>query len=196
MVMKKGKVVDKWKLKKWYTVQAPQMFDNKEICEIVASDDKLLVNRLIKVSLMELLGSSSQTAMFTTLFFRVIDVKGNVANTKFISHQVAPSFIRTFARRGKTLLHCVIDAPTKDNESVRLKFIIVTAGKISENTKRSLRNALVEEVKKFSPEFNYDALMQEILYGRLVSKLFNRLKQITALRRIEIRKSERKETFK
>ncbi len=196
MAMKKGKVVDKWKLKKWYTVHAPQMFDNKEICEIVASDDKLLLNRLIKVSLMELLGSTSQIAMFTTLYFRITDVKANAANTKLIAHQVAPSFIRTFARRGKTLLHNVIDANTKDGEQVRVKIIVVTAGKISENTKRSLRNALVDEVKKFSPDFDYNGLMHEILYGRLVSKLFNRLKQITALRRVEIRKSERKEVFK
>ena len=43
--------------------------------------------------------------------------------------------------------------------------------------------------------FNLDEAMQEILYGRFVSKLFNALKKITRMRRIEIRKSEVKEVF-
>lgn len=194
--MKKGKVVDKWKLKKWYLVHAPKMFDSKELYEIVAADDKMLLNRIIKVSLMELLGNSSQTAAFTTLYLRITDVNGINANTKLISHEVSPSFIRTFARRGKTLLHSVIDARTKDNEEIRIKVVVVTAGKVSENTKRNLRSSIVEEVKKASTDVDFDAFFQDILYGRLVSKIFNRLKQITAIRRVEIRKSERKEVFK
>jgi len=38
--------------------------------------------------------------------------------------------------------------------------------------------------------------MLEILHGRISSKLFNRLKKITMMRRAEVRKSERKEEFK
>ena len=38
--------------------------------------------------------------------------------------------------------------------------------------------------------------MQDVLYGRFSSKLFNRLKTITKMRRIEVRKSERGEVFK
>ncbi len=195
MVTKKTKIVDKWKLKKWYTIIAPSIFENKEIGEIVATDESSFINRVIKISLGELLSSKSHSATFTTLFFRIAEVKGNHLSTKLIGHEVSSSYIRTFARRGKDLIHMVVDRKTKDNEDVRLKVVCVTDGKISENTSKSLRAAIVDELKKNSEAVTYDELVQEMLYGKLVSRLFNRLKQIASMRRVEIRKSERKERF-
>lgn len=195
MVAKKAKIVDKWKLKKWYTVLAPSLFENRELCEVVANEENSLVNRLIRTSLTSFISSSSQAAMFSTLSFRITEVRGTQAFTRLIGHEVASSYIRTFARRGKDLVHMVVDIKTKDGEDVRLKVVGVTAGKISENTGRSLRLAIVEEIKKDGPTLTFDELMQDVLYGKLVSRLFNRLKQIATMRRVEIRKSERTERF-
>ncbi len=195
MAVKKTKVLDKWKLKKWYNVLAPPMFDNKEICEIVAAEDSALVNRIVKISLMELMSTSSQTSMFTFLKFRITNAAGNNAQTTLIGHEVSPSYIKTFARRGKTIIHMVVDVKTKDNLDIRIKVVGVASGKISETTKRNLRNTIVEEIKKSGSTFTYDELMQEILYGKLVSRVFNRLKQITSMKRFEIRKTEKQEVF-
>jgi small subunit ribosomal protein S3Ae len=194
---KKVKAVDKWKSKKWYTVKAPQLFDNKELCEIVAADPKRLPNRIIKSSLFELgTGGSSQIAMFTTLRFRIIDVSGVEAQTKLLGHEISPSFIKTFARRGKSLIHQVVDEKTKDGQNLRLKIIAVTGSRVSENTRRNLRSILVEETKKSIVEKPFDEVIQDVIYGRFSSKLFSRLKQITKMRRVEVRKSERGEIFK
>jgi small subunit ribosomal protein S3Ae len=193
--IKKGKVVDKWKLKKWYTVVAPQMFDSKEIFETVANDDSLVVNRIVKASLFDLISANSQSAMFTTLNLRITSVNGNKAATKLIGHEVAPTYLKTFARRGKTLIHQICDVKTKDGEEVRVKAIAVTAGKISETTATNLRKAINEEIMKNCTPLNYDELMQEILYGRLVAKIFNRVKQIATMKRVEISKTEKKEIF-
>jgi len=127
MAGKKSKVVDKWKSKKWYTVVAPPLFEGKEIAEVVASDDKYLINRVVRKSLMELgANRSSQMAMFTNLSFRLSDVNGVTANTKLIGHDISSSYIKTFARRGKSLIHQIVDGKTKDNEDIRLKVIAVT----------------------------------------------------------------------
>lgn len=195
MVIKKTKVMDKWKLKKWYTVLAPSVFDNKPFCEIVATEESSLLNRIIKTSLNNFVSSGSQSAMFSTLCFRIIEVKGTQAFTRLIGHEIAPSFLRTFARRGKDLIHMVVDCKTKDGQDVRLKVIAVTEGKISENTGSSLRAAVIDEVKKATEPLNYDELMQEVIYGKLVSRLYNRLKQISSMKRVEIRKTELKERF-
>src|SRR5512136_3375706 len=106
------------------------MFESRELCEVVASDDKKLANRIVRASLMELgMGGASQMAMFTTLRFRINGVNGNDASTLLLGHDIAPSFIRTFARRGKSLIHQVVDEKTKDNEALRLKIIAVTAAR-------------------------------------------------------------------
>ncbi|VVC04802.1 30S ribosomal protein S3Ae [Candidatus Bilamarchaeum dharawalense] len=198
MAGKKVKVVDKWKAKKWYSVKAPAMFESREICEVVAAEENLLVNRVVKASLMELgmTGGGSQMAMFTALRFRIKDVTGNDANTTLLGHEILPSFIRTFARRGKSLIHQVVDEKTKDNEQLRLKIIAVTGARVSENTKRNLRTLIVDECKGAVAEKNFDEIIQDVIYGRLSSKIFNRLKQITKMKRVEVRKSERGEIFK
>jgi small subunit ribosomal protein S3Ae len=197
MALKKAKIVDKWKSKKWYSVKAPAMFEGKELCEVVAADDKTLSNRIVKKSLLELgIGGSSQISMFTTMFFRIHDVKGSDANTVLIGHEISPSFLKTFARRGKSLIHQVVDEKTKDNESLRLKLIAVTGARVSQNTRSNLRKMLVDDSKKAISEGNFDDVIQDVLYGRFSSKLFNRLKTITKMRRIEVRKSERGEIFK
>jgi len=173
------------------------MFEHKELCEVVASDEKRMPNRIVRASLMELgMGGASQMAMFTTLRFRIKEVNGNDANTMLLGHDIAPSFIRTFARRGKSLIHQVVDEKTKDNESLRLKIIAVTGARVSENTRRNLRNLLVDETRKGITEKNFDEVIQDVIYGRFSSKIFSRLKTITKMRRVEIRRSERGEVFK
>lgn len=193
---KKTKVVDKWKSKKWYTVKAPALFDNKDLCEVITSDEKNLANRIVKRSLMDLgMGSSSQLSMFTNLKFRVNEIKGTSANTVLIGHEVSPAYMKTFARRGKSLIHEVIDVKPKDTGDVRIKIIAVTDARVSENTRRNIRSAIVEETKKHAGELKFDELMQELIYGKFSSKIFSRLKQITKMRRVEVRKSEVKEVF-
>lgn len=196
MASKKTKVVDKWKSKKWYDVISPPIFENRPIAEVVASEDKLLANRVVRKSLMELgAGGASQLAMFTTLNFRITGVQGNNASTKLIGHEVSTSFIKTFARRGKSLIHQTVDGKTKDNEELRVKIIAVTGQTVSANTKRNLRHALMEEAAKGVEGGSFDEVMQDVLYGRFSSRIFNRLKQITRMRRVEVWKSERKESL-
>lgn len=193
---KKTKVVDKWKSKKWYTVKAPEMFEGKEICEIISSDEKNLTNRVIKRSLADLrLGTASQLSMFTNLKFRIKDIKGTTANTALIGHEISPAYMKTFARRGKSLIHEVIDVKPKDSGEVRVKIIAVTDSRVSENTRRNIRSAIVEETKKKGGELKFEDLVQELIYGKFSSKIFNRLKQITKMKRVEVRKSEVKEVF-
>ena len=195
MMAKKTKVIDKWKLKNWYSVLAPQLFEHQEIGEVAASDEKQLVNRIIRIGLNEMIDSGSQSAFFTTLLFRIINVDGGKAKTMLIGHEISPSYLKTFARRGKDLVHMVIDGKTKDEQEVRLKVIAVTAGSISDSTIHSLRKSIVEKVVADTATHSYDELMQDILYGKFVSRLYNELKKITTMRRVEIRKTEKKEVF-
>jgi len=193
---KKTKIVDKWKMKKWYTVAAPPVFEGRELCELVSGDEKNLVNRIIKRSLTDIgMSPASQMSMFTHLNFRITDVKGTTANTMLIGHEISSSYLKTFARRGKSLIHQVVDVKTKDGQDVRVKIIAVTGAKVSENTRRNIRSAIVEETKKISGELKYDELMQDLVYGRFSAKIYNKLKEITKMKRVEIRKSEKKESF-
>ena len=195
-VKKKAKVMDKWKTKKWFTVVTPPIFEGRPLCEVVASEEEQLVNRIIRTTLADIgLSGASQVGMFTSLRFRITDVTGTTANTKLIGHEVAPSFVKTFARRGRSLIHQVIDIKTRDGVQMRLKVIAVTGARVSENTMKNLRAAIVREVAAGASAADFNQLMQDILYGRFVAGIYNVLKKITKMRRVEVRKSQLKEIF-
>ncbi len=193
--MKKAKVVNKWKSKQWYTVLAPQAFDMKEIDEIISNDENNLKNRILSRTLAEITGQPSQSSILTSLKFRIIEVKGRNAYTIFIGHEIAPSYIRALSKRNRSIINSIYDIKTKDDKVLRIKIIAITGSKVSQNTKKNIYNAIIEEFKKVGMEYMFDQFIQEVVFGKFANKIFNRLKQITIMRRVEVRKSELKEIF-
>lgn len=194
-VQKKTKVVDTFKLKTWYTVQAPDFFNSKEIGQVVALEPEMLANRVLSVSLTELSGSYSQSNAFTSVKFRISDVQGKTAHTRFIGHELAPGYIKTLLRRRRSIIYNVDDATTKDGQKIRIKSVAVTAFRTSEAVRHGLRAAVSAEIKAAAGELDLATLAQELLYGKFAARVFNKVKNITPLRRLEIRKSEMSETF-
>ncbi|VVC00353.1 30S ribosomal protein S3Ae [uncultured archaeon] len=192
---KKTKVVDKWKLKSWYSIIAPDTFENREIGQLVSSDEPNLVNRVIKIGLGDLTGSFSQSTAYTTLFFRVTEVKGKSAHTKFIGHALVPGYVRTLARRRRSIINQVDDVTTKDGVGIRIKSICVAGVKVSEAVRSDCRRVISETVKALAKQTDYAALTQELVFGKFSAKVFNAVKKIGPIKRVDIRKSELLESF-
>ena len=194
-VTKKTKLVDKWKLKSWYTLVAPEMFESKELGQVVSSDEPNLKNRVIRIGLGDMLGSFSQGTAYTVLFFRVSGVTGKTAHTKFIGHELVPGYIRTLARRRRSIMSQVDDVVTKDGVSVRIKSMCISGIKVSEAVRADVRKAISETVKAIAKQTDFPLLAQEMVFGKLSSKIFGAVKKIGPLKRVEIRKSEVLEKF-
>lgn len=190
------KVVDKWKTKQWYNVVAPEVFEGRVVTEIVASEPDNLINRIIPVNLIDITGKMSQQNIYTTVKFRVREVKGNNAYTDIIGHELAPGYLRTLARKKMSVIHHVIPLETKDGKKMKIKIVGVTFSKVSANTKKNLRNALVKAVLENGRPMSYNELIREIVYGNFASKLFSVANAINAMRRVEVRKTELEETFR
>ncbi|MEW6528985.1 MAG: hypothetical protein AB1391_03795 [Candidatus Micrarchaeota archaeon] len=193
--IKKTKVVEKWKNKQWYKVFAPKIFDLREIDEIISNDEANLINRILSCTLAEITKQHSQSSIFTSLKFRIVEVKDKNAYTKFIGHEIASSYIKSLSKRNRSMINVVHNLKTKDDCILKVKVIAITENKVSQNTKKNIYNAIVEEFKKVSTDYVFDQFIQEVIFGKFASKIFNRLKQITPMRRVEVRKSELNETF-
>lgn len=194
-VTKKTKVVDKWKLKTWYTLVAPDIFESRELGQVVSSDEPNLKNRVVRIGLGDMLGSFSQGTAYTVLYFRVSGVTGKTAHTKFIGHELVPGYIRTLARRRRSLMSQVDDVVTRDGVSVRIKSLCISGVKVSEGVRSDVRQAISETVKALAKQTDFNTLAQEIVFGKLSSKVFAAVKKIGPLKRVEIRKSEVLEKF-
>jgi len=186
--MVKGKTVDKWKMKSWYTVYAPEMFEGREIGKIPALEDKDLTGRVIRVSIAEITGDLSQS--FASLIFRVASVKGKTAQTRLIGHELSKGYLKTLVRRGRSVISVVQDVVTKDGVSLRVKGVVFTARRTSSPVSRAIRAEAVSEITERSKEMAFSQMEQEIIFGKFPSRIFNRIKKIAPVKRVEIRKTE------
>lgn len=186
--MAKEKIVDTWKAKTWYTVLAPPMFESKEVGQIPVTEDANLINRIVKVSLAELTGDISQS--YVNLQLRIHEVKGKTAYTRLIGHEMSAGHLRTLVRRRRNVVNEVVDVESKDGVKLRIKISIFTARRISSPVKTALRNATRDEVAARVKEMEFQQLAQEIIFGKFSATLFNRLKKLCPVKRIEVRKTE------
>lgn len=186
--MAKARVVDKWKLKKWYSVIAPDMFENKEIGQMPADEDAKLLDRVMRVSLGEVTGDLSQA--YTLLLFRVSEVKGKSAYTRLIGHELSPSYLRSLVRRRRDVVNEIVDVVTKDGVKIRAKMSIYTARKASSPAKTAVRNAAHAELVARAKEMDFQTFEQEIIFGKFSSRIYKAIKKILPIKRVEVRKTE------
>ncbi|MEM2974046.1 MAG: hypothetical protein QW112_00235 [Candidatus Micrarchaeia archaeon] len=187
------KVLETWKTKKWYNVYAPELFGSRYVGETAASEERALLNRVIRVGLDELTGDISQS--YSSAKLRIVEVKGNNAYTKFIGHEQSPSFTRTFIRRRKTMIDHVVDVKTSDGVEIRLKLIIFAAGKVARGSEADIRNRVRDELISKASGMTAEHFLQEILFKKFASRLIPSIKKIAPIKRIEFRKTEIKEAF-
>jgi small subunit ribosomal protein S3Ae len=187
------KVVDSWKTKTWYTVIAPSFMNNVEVGQVIGAGEEQLLNRVLVIPLKEITKDISH--IYTNIRLRITEVKEKKAFTKFIGHEVSKEFIHTLVRRRGNVLHVVFDARSKDGLDFKVKAIILTGFSCSEKQKKALRNALVRELRQKVSAEELGQFIEEVLFGKVSRELYEKLKKIAPLRRIEVRKTELKEEF-
>ncbi|MBU0662220.1 MAG: 30S ribosomal protein S3ae [Candidatus Diapherotrites archaeon] len=190
---KKGKeraakrAVDKWKKKVWYTMFAPAEFDRKVLGETVASKPELLEGRIINASVRDLGGDPKKAHV--KLVFKINDIKGDKAYTEVVGHLIGAGYLRRFTRRRMSKIEIVQDALTKDGKKARVKVICLTARKAERAKERAISKMLREQMAAFIKGVNSVKLVDELVFGNVSMKIFNEVKKIAPIKRIEVAKS-------
>ena len=184
---------DKFKLKSWYSILAPKMFDEKKIGDVLGIDDASVMNRVLNVNLSELSGEMQHG--YTKVNFRVNEIKGKTAYTNFIGHELIRSYIKTLARRGMSLVDNVIMVTTKDDVKISVKTAIITSNKISRAMRTNLRHATEEVILEHAKKHDFETFMQEVLYKKLSTDIYKKNKEFVPIKRVEIIKTEVQENL-
>ncbi len=196
---KRKKVVDKWKAKRWYEVVAPSMFNSKVIGETVASDDAVVLDRIIEADPSELgaLPQERRRRGFARIKvrLRINEINGKSAQTTYIGHAISQSYFKTLARRGRSIIDLIEDYQTKDGKHIRFKMMSITGSNVSYNTRKNLRKAMEEVLQETIPGMDLEGLVMDSLQGKIAGKVYNRLKEITKMMKVEVKKIELKEKF-
>ncbi len=180
--------VDKWKMKKWLSIYAPQVFNGVEIGEMPANDEKSAIGRNITVSMDALTHNPSHA--YSNVVLKVVDVNGGAAHTRLVLIEELYSYIRSLIRRYRSVADSVLQATTSDNVSVVLKMFAVTKSRTAHTKLMGIRKEMNEMAASFAGEHTANEVIAAVIDGKLQASMQARLHHITQINKVEIRKLE------
>jgi len=181
-------VRDKWKLKKWYTVISPPVFNNAVLGTTPADDPLKLIGRVMEVTLYDLTGDFTQVHVH--LFFQIVKVEEDKAYTRFKGHELARDYMKSLIRRRSSKIQGIFNVQTKDGYGLRITAVALTAYRCKTSQKRAIRKIMQNIIVKRAAEMTFDELIQAMLFGDLAQEIFQEAKKIYPLRKVEIYKSK------
>lgn len=189
-----GKSVDKWSLKSLYTILSPEDLDlgpgskGAPVGETMGADEELLKGRILEVPLSDLAHKFS--LIYSKVQFKVIEVVGGNAKTKFVGHSFASDYVRSLVKRRRTRIDWIGVIRTKDDVDIRLTVTALTMRRAKTSRKHSVRLALEELILKVASEMNFNEFVNYMLVGNLNAELFEVCRKIYPTAQVEVQKSK------
>ena len=182
------KAKDKWKMKEWYNVHAPRMFNETVIGETPSADPEYLIGRQSEVTVQDLTGDFSK--MHIKLRFKIVGYDGHEAKTEFMGHDLTSDYVRRLTRRKKTKTDHVVDVKTADGFTLRLKTMSIADRRIQASQEEGMRAAIAQYLTAFAAENKLADIIKAIISGDMAKDTAKACHAIIPIKRVEIRKSE------
>jgi len=187
LARRKGRVKDKWREKKWITVNAPDSFNNVPIAYIPITDEKNAPGRVLEVTLYDILKGDPSQHQYK-MYFQLDKIKDDKASTIFKRFEYSKEFLRSLVRRGSSKINFIIDAKTKDGYVFRIKVIALTHRQLNTSRKHDLRLIARDIINKIVPEMTIDQFVQATCYGKINSDIMAAAKKVIRIRHVGLEK--------
>ncbi|MHA1608358.1 MAG: 30S ribosomal protein S3ae [Candidatus Freyarchaeota archaeon] len=188
LMSRKERVKDTWSTKKWFTVLAPPYFGNVEIGLTPANSPEKILGRVMETTLYDITGDFS--LIHVKLYFKIINVSGDVAQTEFHGHEFARDFLRSLIRRGSSKVEGIFDVVTRDGRGLRVYPVAFTVNRIKTSQEKAIRKVMKEIVENKAKQLDYGDFAQEMVLGKVGSEIYNLARKIAPLRKCDVWKSK------
>jgi len=185
----KAKIVDKWKEKSWYEVNAANYIVEKSLGETPANEPEKLIGRVIE---MARLGVAEDIFYDINLKirFRITRVEGNVCKTEFDGHEIAKEQIRSQIRRNRSKIEAIQNVITKDRARLRISSIVITPMRCGTSTQKIVRKAIIDYLSSKAKGLTFDEFSKSLVNGEISSELKTEVSKIFPSVLVDIRKSK------
>ena len=187
MARRKGRVKDKWREKRWVTVNAPDSFNNVPIAYVPITDDKNAEDRVLEVTLYDILKGDPSQHQYK-IYFQINKVDGDKATTIFKRFEYSKEFLRSLVRRGSSKINFVIDIKTKDGYVFRIKVIALTHRQLNTSRKHALRLIARDVINKTVPDMTIEQFVQATCYSKINSDIMAAFKKVIRVRHVGLEK--------
>ncbi|WP_440952636.1 30S ribosomal protein S3ae [Methanococcoides sp. FTZ1] len=180
--------LDKWKSKQWYTIEAPKFIGSNQIGVTPSDEPEKMVGRIVETTVGELTNDFSKHNI--KLKLEINNVTGDIANTRFIGHEITTDYLRSIVKRQTSRIDTNLNVKTKDGYKIRVKPICFTVKRAKTSQIKALRDVMNETVATRAAELDFEQFVEEAIVGKLSANIYRKAKSIYPLRRVEIRKTE------
>ena len=187
MARRKGRIKDKWREKRWVTVNAPDSFNNVPIAYVPITDDENAVGRVIEITLFDILKGDPAQHQYK-LYFQINKVDGEIAKTIFKRFEYSKEFLRSLVRKGSSKITFIIDIKTKDGYVFRVKVIALTHRPLNTSRQHALRIIARDVINKTIPEMTIDQFVQATCYSKINSDIMAAFKRVIRVRHVGLEK--------
>lgn len=187
MARRKGRIKDKWREKRWVTVNAPDSFNNIPIAYVPITDDENASGRVIEITLFDILKGDPSQHQYK-LYFQLHKIEGEIATTIFKRFEYSKEFLRSLVRRGSSKINFIIDIKTKDGYVFRVKVIALTHRPLNTSRKHALRIIARDVINKTVPEMTIDQFVQATCYSKINSDIMAAFKRVIKVRHVGLEK--------
>jgi len=187
LARRKGRVKDKWREKKWVTVNAPDSFNNVPIAYVPITDDENAVGRVLEVTLYDILKGDPSQHQYK-IYFQINKVEGDKATTIFKRYEYSKEFLRSLVRRGSSKINFIIDIKTKDGYLFRIKILALTHRQLNTSRKHALRLIARDVINNTIPQMTIDQFVQAACYSKINSDIMAAFKKVIRVRHVGLEK--------
>ncbi|MBP1908836.1 30S ribosomal protein S3ae [Methanolobus bombayensis] len=188
MARKVQRKLDKWKSKTWYNVETPEFISRSNIGVTPAEEPEQLIGRVVETTVGEI--ANDFTKHNTKIRLEINDVSGDIANTRFLGHEITTDYLRSIVKRQTSRIDSNLDVTTKDGYVIRVKPIAFTVKRARSSQIKGIREVMTKIAEERAAELNFEQFIEEAIMGKLSANIYRNAKSIYPLRRVEIRKTE------
>ncbi len=187
MARRKGRVKDKWREKRWITVNAPDSFNNVSLAYVPITDDENAKGRVLEVTLYDILKGDPSQHQYK-IYFQIDKVDGDKATTIFKRYEYSKEFLRSLVRRGSSKISFSMDVKTKDGYIFRIKMIALTHRQLNTSRQHALRLLAQDVLNKTIPNMTIDQFVQATCYSKINSDIMAAFKKVIRVRHVGLEK--------
>ncbi len=187
MARRKGRTKDKWREKRWITVNAPESFNVVPIAYVPITDDENAIGRVLEVTLYDILKGDPSQHQYK-MYFQIDKINGDKASTIFKRFEYSKEFLRSLVRRGSSKINFIIDIKTKDGYIFRIKVIALTHRQLNTSRKHALRLIIKDVINNTVPQMTVEQFVQATCYSKINSDIMAAIKKIIRVRHVGLEK--------
>ena len=190
----RGKQVDKWTLKQLYTILSPDDLEfgattkSSPIGETIGANPDHIVGRVLEVPLSDL--TQKYSLIYIKLRFKIVEVVGTTAKTKFCGHSYAHDYVRSLVKRRRTRVDAIVDVTTKDGFDLRVTGTAFTVRRSKSSHKFDIRKKMTDIILDSAKESTFPEFVIKMINGELNSQLMEQCSKIYPLTQADIQKSK------